>query len=173
MIVGNHHYFFWKYMTGRGTYKRKRVLSKFTCFPMEERFPVKLDDFCSYFNISIFDLHLPCIFCGFYTDLQDLAAFHLRQLCIIWRSKKPFVCCRKCITASAKYEYDKYCLCTVSAVNLEGLLQKPLKDIAVRCLQCYKLCDLAEKFDCIVRQQEFCLVRGSWRALCRDCFSAE
>lgn len=160
-------------MTGRGTYKSSKVFKDFSTFLMAETFPVKLDDFCSVFNISVFDLHLPCIFCGFATDLQDVAAFHLRRLCIIWRKKIPYICCRKCTIASAKYEYDHYCLCAVDAVNLEGLLQKPLKEIAIRCIKCYKLCDLAEKVDCIVRQAKFHLVRGSWRATCRDCVGAE
>lgn len=140
---------------------------------MEERFPVKLDEFCSYYNISLFDLSLPCIFCGFHSGLQDLASFHVKQLCIIWRSNTPFVCCRKCVTASAIYEYNNYCLCTVNAVFIESLLQKPLKDIPIRCLYCYKLCDLAEKFDCIVRDQSFALVRGTWRGPCRDCVLKE
>lgn len=60
-------------------------------------------------------------------------------------------------------------MCTVNAVFIESLLQKPLKDIPIRCIHCYKLCDLAEKFDCIVKDQCFALVRGTWRGPCRDC----
>nr|AYA94392.1 MAG: E6 protein [Human papillomavirus] len=131
--------------------------------------PVRLDDFCNFFSVSIFDLYLPCIFCKFICDLQDLAAFHVKKLSIVWRNGKAFVCCRKCVQLSAKYEFDNYSVCVVKACSLEGLLHKSLQSITIRCVSCYQLLDLTEKIDCCARQDDFALVRGSWRGPCRNC----
>lgn len=133
-------------------------------------FPVRLDDLCSYYSVSLFDLSVPCIFCKFICDLQDLASFHLKKLSIVWRGGNPFACCRKCVQLSAKYEFDNYCVCVVNAVNLESLLHKSLKCINIRCVSCYQLLDLTEKLDCCAREDIFALVRGSWRGPCRNCY---
>lgn len=131
--------------------------------------PLRLDDFCAVYSVSLFDVSLPCIFCKFVCDLQDLAAFHIRNLCLVWRSEQAFACCRKCINLSAKYEYDNYCVCIVNALSIEQLLGLSLKDIFIRCLCCYKLLDIAEKLDCCAGNEFFALVRGTWRGPCRNC----
>lgn len=136
---------------------------------MAEKCPARLDDFCTKYSVSIFSVSLPCIFCRFICDLQDIAAFHIKKLSIVWRGGKPYICCRKCANLSAKFEYEQYCVCIVKAISIECLLQKSLYDITVRCLCCYKLLDTAEKVDCCASDEYFALVRGSWRAPCRDC----
>ena len=136
---------------------------------MAAYFPVKLDDYCSYYNINLFDLSLPCIFCGTYCDLQDLASFFMKGLNLVWRNVRAHACCTKCILLSAKHEYEKHCICVVHASSLELLTQRGLKDIPVRCVRCYKLLDTAEKFDCAAADEQFSLVRSSWRGPCRSC----
>ena len=159
-----------KNITGRGTYIRRACRHLIAIF-MAEFCPVRLDDFCNYYCVSLFDLSLPCIFCKFICDLQDLASFHLKRLSIVWRSGKPYICCRKCVKLSALYEAENYCVCVVKASVLEGLLHKSLQSVAIRCLCCYQLLDLCEKLDCCARNENFSLVRGTWRGPCRNCIS--
>lgn len=157
-----------KSITGRGTYKR-RVVQIIIISSMADSYPVRLDDFCNRYSVSIFNLCLPCIFCKFNCNLQDLASFHLKRLSIVWRAGKPFICCSKCALLSAKYEFENYCTCVVKASLIEDLLHKSLHCITIRCVACYQLLDFSEKLDCCARDQEFCLVRGSWRGPCRNC----
>ena len=136
---------------------------------MAARFPVKLDDYCSYFDVNLFHLSLPCIFCGTYCNLQDLASFYLKDLNLVWRSYRAHACCIKCTLLSARHEYEKHCICVVHASSLELLAQRSLVDIPIRCTLCYKLLDVAEKVDCVAADVCFSLVRSSWRGPCRSC----
>nr|AYA94775.1 MAG: E6 protein [Human papillomavirus] len=139
----------------------------------EELFPTRLDEYCRYFDISFFVLRLRCIFCNSFLDPQDLARFYMKQLNLIWKNKVAFGCCTLCLNLSAIYEKTKFFQCTVNSVNIEHLARKSLKDIPVRCLFCLKLLDLAEKFDIKVREDLYCLVRGHWRGVCRECKKKE
>lgn len=136
---------------------------------MAGRHPVRLDDFCRVYDLSLFNVSLPCIFCNFICDLQDLASFFMKQLSIVWRNGKPFVCCRKCALLSAKHEFERFCVCLTKAASLENLLQKPLRAIVIRCVYCYQLLDISEKLDCCASDESFALVRGTWRGPCRHC----
>lgn len=139
----------------------------------EELFPTRLDEYCRYFDISFFVLRIRCIFCSSFLDPQDLASFYMKQLNLIWKNKIAYGCCSLCLKLSAIYERNNFFQCAVNSVNIEHLAKKPLKDIVVRCLGCFKLLDLAEKFDIKVKEELYCLIRGHWRGLCRNCIKKE
>lgn len=140
---------------------------------MDARFPIKLDDYCFYFSIPFFDLHLKCVFCNFYLTLQELADFYEKGLSLIWRRNICFACCRKCIQLSAKFEKENYFVCCVTPTTLECMLTKCLKDINIRCMLCLRKLDYAEKIDHLVKDEVFCLIRGYWRGYCRFCMRKE
>lgn len=140
---------------------------------MESYFPRSLDEYCSFYQIAFFDLRMRCIFCNFYTSLQDLAVFYSKKLNIVWRSNIPFVCCVKCTLHSALVERQKFSQCVVQICNLDALVNKPLKEISIRCLLCYALLDDDEKRDALARNADAVLVRGHWRAECRNCLIRE
>lgn len=131
--------------------------------------PVRLDAYCKTFNVDFFDLQIPCIFCKHYLNLQELAAFHMKRLSLAWRDSICYACCTGCIRLSAKLEIEKYYRCSCSSDTLEFLLEVPLTEITVRCLDCYALLDTAEKFDCKARSEYLHLVRHVWRGYCRIC----
>lgn len=136
---------------------------------MEDRFPRSLDDYCKVYQIDIFTLRLPCIFCGFFAGFEDLASFYIKRLSVIWRFNRPYVCCIKCVRHSAIVEREKYCQCSVKCSLLDAVVGKELKDIVIRCILCYGLLDYAEKIDACVSDRLVYLVRGHWRTECRNC----
>lgn len=140
---------------------------------METLFPTSLEAYCEYFNISFFKLNLKCIFCKNYLSPVDLALFHVKQLSLVWKQHVSYACCNRCLLLSAKFESEKYFQCACPVENLHALLEKPLQEIILRCYYCYSLLDLAEKFDLISRSKQACLVRGHWRAPCRNCIKQE
>lgn len=137
------------------------------------QFPTCLRTYCNLFNISLFDLKLRCIFCRCYLSLGDLASFYEKKLSLIWKNNICFACCLRCLCLSARYEADHYFQCVCKVQSLHALLNRPLNDIVMRCYYCYNLLDLASKYDLISRDKLACLVRGHWRAPCRDCLNRE
>lgn len=140
---------------------------------METYFPRSLDDYCSYYQISFFNLRMRCIFCKFYTSLQDLAVFYTKGLSIVWRFNVPFACCIKCTLHSALIERQKFRQCVVLGSNLDAVARKPLKEIVIRCIVCFALLDEDEKLDVCARNAVVSLVRGHWRTECRNCVGKE
>lgn len=136
---------------------------------MASELPRRLDDFCERSGQSFFTLQLQCAFCKFGLTLQELAEFHEKCLCLLYRNGIPYGACRGCLRLSAKLEYEMYCRCTVAAVQLSDILGQPLQTIAVRCVECYKLLDLAEKVDLCAGSEKCYLVRSLWRGRCRLC----
>nr|WCR76015.1 E6 protein [Human papillomavirus 228] len=136
---------------------------------MDPQFPTALDQYCKTSGVSFFDLKLPCIFCKFPVPLQDLAAFYVKNLSLIYRGSDCYACCAKCLRLSALFEFQQHCQCSVSCSVLSDLINKPLKDIIIRCKECYNLLSFVEKLDCVLHEEFFYLVRGHWRGLCRFC----
>nr|AXU25210.1 E6 protein [Human papillomavirus] len=136
---------------------------------MDEHFPRSLDDYCKTYQIDFFTLRLPCIFCGFYASIQDLASFYSKRLSIVWRHNRPFVSCMKCVRHSAIVERQKFCQCCVKCTDLDAVVGRSLRDIVIRCISCYGLLDYAEKIDACVSERLVYLVRGHWRTECREC----
>nr|AYA93812.1 MAG: E6 protein [Human papillomavirus] len=136
---------------------------------MDPQFPTALDQYCKIYGVSFFDLELTCIFCKFPVCLQDLASFYMKSLSLIWREGKCYACCCKCVRLSALFEFQQHCQCGVPCTNLPDLVNKQLKDIVIRCRDCYTLLSFVEKLDCVLHEEYFYLVRGHWRGLCRYC----
>lgn len=136
---------------------------------MEPQFPTTLESYCNYFRVSFFDLKLKCIFCKFVLSTLDLAAFHVKELSVVWRKNEPFLCCTACLRLTAQFEKENYLICTARSDLLSGLLGKPLSDIVIRCQYCFKLLDYAEKLRHLYNNADFLLVRGLWRGDCRNC----
>lgn len=131
--------------------------------------PTSLEEYCRRFNISFFDLRVPCIFCLHPVNLQELAAFYLKRLSLIWRADRCFACCELCLKLSAQYERENYFQCAVYTSVIEGLLNQELRNVIIRCMFCCRLLDTIEKFDSLYRDDVLCLVRGKWRGTCRHC----
>ena len=140
---------------------------------MEQIFPTKLNDYCTYFEISFFDLSLKCIFCKHYLTLVDLAKFHEKNFCLVWRKNICYACCDKCVFCSARYEANKHFQCTFNTSTLHAVVQKPLQDIDIRCYYCLRVLSLVEKFDLIAQGKPTCLIRGYFRAPCTECLKKE
>nr|AYA94808.1 MAG: E6 protein [Human papillomavirus] len=140
---------------------------------METSLPSNLVDLCSKLQTTFFDLTLKCIFCRFKLSFLDLAGFHQKRLCVIWRENEPFGCCCKCLRLTAAFERENYSCCSVTGPGICSLLNKPLTDITVRCIYCFALLDVIEKFEHYYCEKKFFLVRGHWRGCCRNCYSYE
>lgn len=136
---------------------------------MADATPTRLDEYCKTYGITFFDLQIPCLFCRFKLQLQDLADFYCKDLSLVWRDSVCFACCCKCLRLCAKFEKENYSRCVVKGCNLEGLVQKPLTEILVRCLFCFRKLDYSEKIDCCIKELPFCLIRHHWRNICRFC----
>lgn len=138
-------------------------------FSMAELQPTNLEDYCKFHNCSFFALSFPCVFCKHKVDYLGLAEFHHKTLNLLYKDNVPYVCCSPCLKLTAKYELQQYYRCSVDAACIEFLCKQPLKDIIVRCLLCYRLLDYLEKYDCVVCDFPFVLVRHHWRNYCRFC----
>lgn len=136
---------------------------------MASEHPRTLEDYCSHFDCSFFNVHLPCIFCGCILTAQDLASFATKNLSLVSRNSQYFACCINCCRLSARHEFDKYYQCHIRSVNIETFSETRLHALCVRCYNCLKRLDIAEKYDVVCRDGYFHLVRSQWRALCRDC----
>nr|AYA93733.1 MAG: E6 protein [Human papillomavirus] len=131
--------------------------------------PRSLEEYCRRYDISFFHLSVPCIFCFHHINLQELAAFYLKQLSLVWRADQCFACCEACLKLSAKFERENYFQCAARTSVLEGLLKQDLKSIIIRCMYCCRLLDTIEKYDSLYRDDLLCLIRGKWRGTCRLC----
>lgn len=153
-------------VTGSGIY-----ISDFAVYLelLMETPPGKLDVLCKQYGICFFDLRINCIFCKHLCTIIDLAAFHHKSLCLIWKDKVCFACCTACLKLSARYELENYYQCSVSSDYIEDIVCKPLQDIVVRCLKCLSKLDFIEKLDHKRNNRKLHLVRGYWRADCRNC----
>lgn len=131
--------------------------------------PTRLDQYCKTFNTTFFDLKINCLFCNFCLTLQELAAFHMKTLSLIWKEDSVFAICLRCTRLSARYEAEKYFRCAVKSDYIESLTETALADLSVRCIECYRLLDIAEKIDVRCRGEDIYLIRKHWRAYCREC----
>lgn len=140
----------------------------FNIFPMET-LPGKLDVLCKQYGISFFDLRIRCVFCNHWCSTIDLAAFHHKCLCLLWKNSVCYACCSACLRLSAKHEQEKYYQCFVSSDLFEDVVCQPLQAVVIRCLICLAKLDYIEKLEHKNNKRVFHLVRGYWRALCRNC----
>nr|AYA94326.1 MAG: E6 protein [Human papillomavirus] len=131
--------------------------------------PCNLYDYCVVNGLSLFDVTLPCIFCKHDLSFVALADFHAKTLQLLHKDDGCYACCAECLRLSAKFEIENHFQCCVDARFFTTICEKPLHEITVRCLECYRLLDYIEKFDCCAADSPFCLVRGRWRNLCRHC----
>ena len=145
------------------------MFAKFETLQMASEQLKTLEEYCLHFNCTFFNVHLPCVFCSHILTPQDLAAFACKGLNLVLRNSDYFACCINCCRLSARYEFDTYYQCCVRSVNIETFAEKHLHALCVRCYNCLKKLDIAEKYDVICRDDYFHLVRSQWRALCRDC----
>ncbi|CAF05702.1 E6 protein [Human papillomavirus 95] len=135
--------------------------------------PTTLDEYCRRFDISFFDLRLPCIFCFHPVDLAELASFYIKKLSLVFRGSCYYACCSQCLRLSAKFEQENYFQCSVYATGLEDLVGQKIRDICVRCLCCLKLLDIVEKLDLLYSGEVCYLIRGLWRGYCRNCIKKQ
>ena len=168
VIVGNYYFLYQKKLPRPVLIKRKES-KLFPLFFMAAPQPTNLEEYCKVHNVSLFDLSLPCVFCKFDIDYLGLAEFHYKKLCLIYKSGISYACCGPCLRLTAKYEAQQYCRCAIDPTCVEFLYKKPLCDITVRCLCCFKALDLIEKYDCIVADLPFYLIRHHLRNYCRHC----
>lgn len=106
-------------------------------------------------------------------SLVDLAKFHEKGLCLVWRHNMCYACCDKCVYCSARYEASKHFQCTFNTENLHAFVDRPLQDIEIRCYYCLHVLTLVEKFALIAQGKPTCLIRGYFRAPCTDCLRKE
>nr|AYA94398.1 MAG: E6 protein [Human papillomavirus] len=132
--------------------------------------PTNLEEYCKVHNCSLFSLSFPCIFCKHPVGYVGLAEFHFKNLNLVYKDNVCYASCSYCLKLTANYELENYYRCSVEAACIEHICKLPLKDILVRCILCYKQLDLTEKFDCVVANSPFVLVRKYWRNYCRICF---
>ena len=138
-------------------------------FSMADQQPTNLEDYCKLYNCSLFDLSFACVFCKHKIDYLGLAEFHHKTLNLLYKDSVGYACCSPCLKLTAKYELEQFYRCSVDAKCIEFVCKQPLKDITVRCLICYRLLDYLEKYDCVVSDLPFVLVRHHWRNYCRFC----
>lgn len=136
---------------------------------MAQEQPKRLDELCKATGTSFFELNLKCAFCEFALSLQDLADFHCKSLSLLYRNGTPFAACRNCLTVSAQHEFNLFCRCSLTAEILGDVLKVPITEVCIRCRECYKLLDNAEKVDLCCASENVYLVRNWWRGICRDC----
>nr|AYA94146.1 MAG: E6 protein [Human papillomavirus] len=134
-----------------------------------ETLPDKLDALCRQYGICFFDLRIRCVFCNHFCSAVDLAAFHQKSLSLIWKGCVCFACCSCCLTLSAKFELEKYYQCSLSSDYFEDVVQESLSSVVIRCLKCLTKLDYIEKLEHKRNCRPFHLIRGRWRANCRNC----
>lgn len=132
-------------------------------------YPLCLQEYCNYFNLDKSTVTLPCIFCRNNIDSLQLAIFEQRQLSLVWRGNNCFAACVSCLSNVAAFERNKYFQCTVKGEYIEFFTRTPLQNLIVRCLFCMWLLSGDEKIELIACGENFYLVRGSWKGICRKC----
>lgn len=138
---------------------------------MTDNRPTRLDDYCRQNNISFFDLKIPCLFCRFDLTLQELAAFFTKNLALVYKEgDKCYGLCFRCTRVSARHEAEHYLRCIVKSDFVDVLAECPLIALTIRCIECYKQLDAAEKLDIRARSEDLYLVRKHWRGYCRECY---
>lgn len=137
---------------------------------MSDSRPTRLDDYCRRNGICFFDLKIPCLFCRFFLTLQELAGFYSKNLSLVYRGDNCHAICFRCTRVSARHELENYLRCIVKSDYIDVLTETPLTSLPVRCVECYKQLDSAEKIDIKARGEDFYLVRKYWRGYCRDCY---
>lgn len=134
-----------------------------------ETLPRNIAEYCRENGISFFDLQLRCVFCNHWINSVQLAAFHAKELSLIWKHNVCFAACTMCLKLCAKHERDRYYQCNVRSTVISDLLHKPLTEIVIRCLYCLCKLDFIEKLEHCYNEEPFHLVRCHWRGKCRNC----
>ena len=134
-----------------------------------ESLPRNLEDYCTQYGISFFNLQLRCVFCNYWIDSVQLASFHCKQLALIWKKNVCYAACTRCLKLCAAHERERFYQCNVRSDLLADFLHKPLNDVVIRCLYCLCKLDFIEKLEHCFNQDYFHLVRCYWRGKCRNC----
>lgn len=133
------------------------------------QFPTRLDIYCSTFNVSLFDLRLPCVICKNIVPVSEAAEFHEKSLAVLWKNACPHLACRFCLRRLARYEQENFHSGVISARELAAQIGSPLLGILIRCNQCLRLLTSSEKADLLASNQPVNKVRDFYRAPCNHC----
>lgn len=135
--------------------------------------PVSITAYCSAFGFTFDQVRIPCKFCKSYLTVQDCAAFDLKKFKLLWKDGFCYGCCRSCMRLSAAFESSKFKQCVCSCYFVVDLVEKPLREIPMRCIECLAFLDYSEKLQHLHLNENFSLVRGNWRGYCRNCIRKE
>ncbi|ADJ96341.1 E6 protein [Phocoena phocoena papillomavirus 1] len=124
---------------------------------------------CADFDLTTDELILLCIFCKKTLQAFDIWAHTVRGLLVVWRKGFPFAACRKCLEVLAlvdgwrRFEYAAY------ASTVEAETGKPLGDIPIRCMGCFKSMTSLDKITHVEEKKRFHKIGGCWRGFCVTC----
>lgn len=123
----------------------------------------------SHLGIPTEDLLLACNFCKKFLTFEELLGFDSKTLNLIWKEGYAYACCFNCARTVAKVEFEYFYEKTVKGREIESHSGSLLCCIIVRCQFCLRLLDYLEKLNICGYQENFYLVRGGWKGICRYC----
>ena len=128
-----------------------------------------LFDLCDLYGCTLETLCVSCLVCKSNLSYQDLLAFIVKNLKVVYRNFAFHAACTSCLKLTALHEQRLYCQCTASAAYVQYVCNGDIASLNVRCVTCMKQLDCIEKLDCIQKEQTFFLIRSIWRCFCRLC----
>ncbi|ATQ38261.1 E6 [Gammapapillomavirus 7] len=124
---------------------------------------------CVLYGCTLETLSVPCLFCKCILSLQDIIAFIIKHLKVVFRSGTFYAACGTCLRLSAAYEQKQYCQCSASPDFVKLMCNGDLTKLNMRCIICMKKLDYIEVLDAFETEVEFLLIRSIWRTRCRLC----
>lgn len=124
---------------------------------------------CMLHGCTLETLSIPCLFCKRTLSHQDIIAFIVKCLRVVYRDNSFYAACSDCLRVSAAYELKQYCQCSATSDFVKLMCNGDPAKLNVRCLLCMKRLDCIEKLDAFESEVEFFLIRSIWRAKCRLC----
>nr|WDS49644.1 MAG: E6 protein [Neophocaena asiaeorientalis asiaeorientalis papillomavirus 2] len=138
---------------------------------MAEDKPCTIRQLCLQYGLQIDELLICCVFCRRALREFDIWSFVNKGLLVLWKKGFPHACCPRCLEVQALVQWLRRFERCGNATAVEEDTGKPLGELFIRCMGCYKPLNNSEKLFQIEDRKPFTKVAGNWRGFCLNCLT--
>ncbi|AAZ39499.1 E6 protein [human papillomavirus 97] len=133
--------------------------------------PYKLPDLCTELNTSLPEIEISCVYCKTTLERTEVYEFAFKDLFVVYRDCIAYAACTKCLTFFSKIRELRYYSHSVYGDTLEKITNTGLYNLLIRCLQCQKPLNPADKYKHLKDKRRFHHISGYYRGQCNSCYN--
>ncbi|CBD35694.2 putative E6 protein [Human papillomavirus 125] len=138
---------------------------------MDANRPKNVFILCRDSGISFDDLRLHCIFCTKQLTTNELSAFVLRELNLLWRGGAPYAACARCLLLQGIARRLKHWEYSYYVERVEEETKQSIDTQQIRCYVCHKPLVKEEKDRHRNTKRRLHRIAGHWRGCCQYCWT--